>query len=133
MAGTGAIVGLALQPAPAQSQHLTSLTLTRASELLRGKVVSAVDLTKACFDRIAAYDPTLNAFITVTAESALAVARQLTRSGGEGTGGAPFTEMSTPHRGSANTKIVGDPGFWSTQKLDGLPDAAAIYCFPPVE
>jgi Asp-tRNA(Asn)/Glu-tRNA(Gln) amidotransferase A subunit family amidase len=51
------------------------LTLTRASELLRSKAVSAVDLT--CLKRITTYNPTLNAFITVTTEQALAAARQL--------------------------------------------------------
>ena len=30
-----------------------------------------------------------------------------------------------------NTTIVGAPGFFSTQKLEGLPAAAAMYCRPP--
>src|SRR4029077_15784898 len=34
-------------------------------------------------------------------------------------------------RGSANTTTVGAPGFLSTQKFDGLPDATAMYCLPP--
>jgi aspartyl-tRNA(Asn)/glutamyl-tRNA(Gln) amidotransferase subunit A len=77
VAGTSAVVGFALRPAFGQSQDLAGLTLTRASELLRRKAVSAVDLTQACLARITTFNPTLNAFITVTAEQALAAARQM--------------------------------------------------------
>ena len=42
---------------------------------LRRKEVSPVELTRACLDRIEKLNPALNAFITVTAESALAEAR----------------------------------------------------------
>ncbi len=42
---------------------------------LRRKEVSPVELTRACLDRIEKLDPALNAFITVTGESALAEAR----------------------------------------------------------
>jgi aspartyl-tRNA(Asn)/glutamyl-tRNA(Gln) amidotransferase subunit A len=45
-----------------------------APRLRRGEV-SPVELTRACLDRIEKLDPALNAFITVTAESALAEAR----------------------------------------------------------
>jgi len=42
---------------------------------LRRKEVSPLELARACLDRIEKLNPTLNAFITVTAESALAEAR----------------------------------------------------------
>jgi aspartyl-tRNA(Asn)/glutamyl-tRNA(Gln) amidotransferase subunit A len=42
---------------------------------LRRKEVSPVELTHDCLDRIEKHNPALNAFITVTAESALAEAR----------------------------------------------------------
>jgi aspartyl-tRNA(Asn)/glutamyl-tRNA(Gln) amidotransferase subunit A len=42
---------------------------------LRGKEVSPVDLTRACLDRIEQLNHVLNAFITVSAETALAEAR----------------------------------------------------------
>jgi aspartyl-tRNA(Asn)/glutamyl-tRNA(Gln) amidotransferase subunit A len=42
---------------------------------LRRKEVSPVELTRACLDRIEKLNPALNAFITVTAESALGEAR----------------------------------------------------------
>ena len=58
-----------------QSADLTTLTLTEASEQIRERRVSPVALTRACLARIEKLNPTLNAFITVTAESALAEAR----------------------------------------------------------
>jgi aspartyl-tRNA(Asn)/glutamyl-tRNA(Gln) amidotransferase subunit A len=67
----------ALTPAFAETQDLTYLTLKKASELLRSKVASPVDLTQACLKRIEKYNPAVNAFITVTGESALATAREM--------------------------------------------------------
>jgi len=75
--GIGVAVGMSLRPAFASPRgDLTSLTLSEASELLRSRAISAVELTQACLDRIEKYNPVLNAFITVTGEQALAVARQ---------------------------------------------------------
>jgi aspartyl-tRNA(Asn)/glutamyl-tRNA(Gln) amidotransferase subunit A len=51
------------------------LSLSAASELVRSKKISPVELTQACLSRIEQLNPKLNAFITVTAESALAQAR----------------------------------------------------------
>src|SRR5215470_9271287 len=70
------------QPAEAQmaqktqNTSLTALSLSEASQLVRKKQVSPVELTKACLERIERLNPKLNAFITVTAEAALAQARQ---------------------------------------------------------
>jgi aspartyl-tRNA(Asn)/glutamyl-tRNA(Gln) amidotransferase subunit A len=64
-------------PAFGQSSDLTALTLKRASELLRSRTASSVDLTQACLRRIEQYDRAVNAFITVTADFALAAAREL--------------------------------------------------------
>ena len=50
-------------------------TIVELAPRLRRKEVSPVDLTRACLDRIEKLNPELNAFITVTAESALAEAR----------------------------------------------------------
>lgn len=76
--GIGAAVGAALPPVlgASHSRDLTSLTLSEASELLASRAISAVELTRACLDRIEKVDPVLNAFITVTGDAALAVARQ---------------------------------------------------------
>ena len=54
---------------------MTELSIAEASDLLRRKQISPVDLTKACLDRIEELNPTINAFITVMHDSALAQAR----------------------------------------------------------
>ena len=51
-------------------------SILETSELLRKGAVSPVELTNECLARIEKLNPTLNAFITVTADSALAEARQ---------------------------------------------------------
>ena len=53
---------------------LTDLTLQGAVEQLNAGAVSSRELTQACLNRIEAVDPTLNAFLTVTADQALAQA-----------------------------------------------------------
>ncbi len=50
-------------------------TIVELAPRLRRKEVSPLELTRDCLDRIEKLDPTLNAFITVMAESALAEAR----------------------------------------------------------
>ena len=50
-------------------------TITDLAPRLRRKEVSPLELTRTCLDRIEKLNPSLNAFITVTAESALAEAR----------------------------------------------------------
>jgi aspartyl-tRNA(Asn)/glutamyl-tRNA(Gln) amidotransferase subunit A len=54
----------------------TGLALSEASQLVRSKKVSPVELTHECLSRIERLNPKLNAFITVTADSAVAEARQ---------------------------------------------------------
>ncbi len=77
MAAGTAAAGIARKPALGQSQDLAALTLKKASELLRSKAASPVDLTRACLKRIKSYNPSLNAFITVTGDQALATAREM--------------------------------------------------------
>ena len=60
----------------APASDATWLSLSEASRLVRDKKVSPVELTKSCLNRIERLNPKLNAFITVTAESALAQARE---------------------------------------------------------
>ncbi|MGB8647164.1 MAG: amidase, partial [Anaerolineae bacterium] len=52
------------------------LTLSQANRLLRERKTSAQELTDFYLARIAALDPTLHAFITITADAARAAARQ---------------------------------------------------------
>ena len=55
---------------------LPTATLWEASELVRTKKISPKELTAACLARIQRLDPSLNAFITVTAEQATADAQR---------------------------------------------------------
>ncbi len=51
------------------------LSITQAARLIQRRELSPVDLTRAFLDRITALDPQLNAFITVTADHAMAQAK----------------------------------------------------------
>jgi aspartyl-tRNA(Asn)/glutamyl-tRNA(Gln) amidotransferase subunit A len=52
------------------------MTISDVSRQLRAREVSPVELTRGCLERIERLNPLLNAFITVTAESALVEARR---------------------------------------------------------
>lgn len=62
---------------PSELSKLAALSLKQASDLVRRRDVSPVELTEACLRRIEAYDPVLGAFITVAREEALRAARRL--------------------------------------------------------
>jgi aspartyl-tRNA(Asn)/glutamyl-tRNA(Gln) amidotransferase subunit A len=68
---------VALQPTFGESQDLPFLTMKEASELLRRKTVSPVDLTQSCLKRIESYNSVLNAFITVMKDQAMDAARAM--------------------------------------------------------
>jgi aspartyl-tRNA(Asn)/glutamyl-tRNA(Gln) amidotransferase subunit A len=55
---------------------LTTLSVGEAADLVRRKAISPVELTRACLQQIERLNPLLNAFITVTADEALAEARE---------------------------------------------------------
>ena len=55
---------------------MTELSIAETSDLLRRKQLSPVELTTSCLARIEKLNPTINAFITVTHDSALAQARE---------------------------------------------------------
>ena len=55
---------------------MTESTIAEASDLLRRKQISPVELTTACLDRIEQLNPAINAFITVMHDSALVQARE---------------------------------------------------------
>ena len=61
----------------AASSELCALTLKQASDSIRSKKVSPVELTEACLDRIKTYNPKINAWITVMGDKALAQAKTL--------------------------------------------------------
>ncbi|HEY2664652.1 MAG TPA: Asp-tRNA(Asn)/Glu-tRNA(Gln) amidotransferase subunit GatA [Candidatus Binataceae bacterium] len=53
------------------ADDLSKLTITQTRSLLRSGKISAVELTRACLDRIAKVEAQIHAFITVTADEAL--------------------------------------------------------------
>jgi aspartyl-tRNA(Asn)/glutamyl-tRNA(Gln) amidotransferase subunit A len=59
-----------------QSTDLTKLSIAEAGGLVRRKVISPVELTRECLQRIERLNPAINAFITVTAEQAMEQARE---------------------------------------------------------
>jgi aspartyl-tRNA(Asn)/glutamyl-tRNA(Gln) amidotransferase subunit A len=58
-----------------QGSNVSRLGLSEASQLVRSKKVSPVELTQECLSRIERLNPKLNAFIVVTVDAALAEAR----------------------------------------------------------
>jgi aspartyl-tRNA(Asn)/glutamyl-tRNA(Gln) amidotransferase subunit A len=66
------------------SSDLAFLTLSEASQQIQKRAVSPVDLTQACLGRIERLNPQLNAYITVTAGSALEEAKTAEREISEG-------------------------------------------------
>jgi aspartyl-tRNA(Asn)/glutamyl-tRNA(Gln) amidotransferase subunit A len=73
----GAIMTGAARVALGDQSDWTAMTLKQASDAIRTKKVSSVDLTRACLVRIEKLQPLLNACITVTGDQALAQARML--------------------------------------------------------
>jgi aspartyl-tRNA(Asn)/glutamyl-tRNA(Gln) amidotransferase subunit A len=67
-----------------EADVLAFLSVTEASALVRTRQVSPVELTRACLARIDALNPSLNAFITVTPEAALAQAEHAESEVGNG-------------------------------------------------
>jgi len=72
-------------------------TLVELAASLRAKELSSVELTRLLLARIEAAQPTLNAFISVTAERALAQAAEADRALGSGRAG-PLTGLPIIHK-----------------------------------
>src|SRR5262245_50896410 len=77
VAATMAAAAWSTLPVSGASQELTTLTIKQASDLLRHREVSPVDLTQACLNRIDRYNKSINAFITITRDQAIATAREM--------------------------------------------------------
>lgn len=75
VAAVGALASVSTEAAGERDTDLTTWSIREAAEQIRRKRISPVDLTNACLARVESLNPALNAFITVTAESALATAR----------------------------------------------------------
>src|SRR5262252_3961483 len=63
--------------AQSKTEDLTRLTIAEAGQRIAARKLSPVDLTRAYLERIEKLNPRVNAYITVTAEQALAQARAL--------------------------------------------------------
>ena len=82
------------------------MTILEASAALRLRSVSCLELTNRCLDQIAKLNPRLNAFITVTAESARARARDMDRELAAGSNRGPLHGIPIAHKDLIATKGV---------------------------
>jgi aspartyl-tRNA(Asn)/glutamyl-tRNA(Gln) amidotransferase subunit A len=82
------------------------MTIAEAARSLRSRRVSSVELTKQCLGHIAKLNPALNAFITVTADSALARARELDQELAQGLDRGPLHGIPIAHKDLMWTKGV---------------------------
>jgi aspartyl-tRNA(Asn)/glutamyl-tRNA(Gln) amidotransferase subunit A len=100
------------------------VTIAEAAQALQSRRVSSVELTKQCLDQIAKLNPALNAFITVTGESALARAQDLDRELAGGVDRGPLHGIPIAHKDLMWTKGVRTT---SGSKIfaDFVPDADA--------
>jgi aspartyl-tRNA(Asn)/glutamyl-tRNA(Gln) amidotransferase subunit A len=74
------------------------MTIAEAAGALRTRRISSVELTKRCLDRIAKLNPSLNAFITVTGDSALQRALELDRELAQGVDRGPLHGIPIAHK-----------------------------------
>src|SRR5688572_1128356 len=82
-----------------------TLTLSELAKKLRAKEFSVTELTKSLLTRIEGSQPSLNAFITVTVESAMAQARAAESSLASGSAG-PLTGLPLAHKDIFCTKGI---------------------------
>jgi len=133
--GTGPLPQQASTPRPG-GLDLPALTLAEAAERIRRKQLSPVELTQAILDRIEQLNPRLGAFITVTAEQALAAARAAEQEIQRGRYRGPLhgipvgvkdTHYTAGIRTTAASRVLSDfvPGFDATV-VRKLQDAGAI-------
>ena len=115
---------------------LTDLTLAGARRALAAKQVSATELARAHLDAIAAVNPAVNAYITVTPEVALAQAEAADKAIASGSAG-PLAGIplavkdlfcTAGTRTTAGSKILGDftPPYESTVTAKLLADGAVF-------
>jgi aspartyl-tRNA(Asn)/glutamyl-tRNA(Gln) amidotransferase subunit A len=86
------------------------LSVAEAAAEISAKRLSPVELTQAYLDRIAAINPTINAYITVTADSALAQAKQAEAEIVRGEYKGPFHGMPIALKDLFDTKGIRTTG-----------------------
>jgi len=101
------------------------VTIVEAAAKLRSRQISCLELTDACLAQIAKLNPKLNAFITVTEETARATAQQLDRELAAGTDRGPLHGIPIAHKDLIATKGIRTT---SGSKLfqDFVPDCDAV-------
>lgn len=82
------------------------MTLREAAAALRARKVSSVELTRQCLDNIAKQNHRLNAFVTVTAESACAQAEDRDRELASGHDRGPMHGIPIAHKDLIWTKGI---------------------------
>jgi aspartyl-tRNA(Asn)/glutamyl-tRNA(Gln) amidotransferase subunit A len=103
------------------------LTITEAAERIRAGSLSPVELVQACLDRVAALDGKLHAFITLTAEQALAQARTAQDEIRAGRYRGPLHGIPIAHKDIVCTQGVRTTAH-SNQLRDWVPDEdATVY------
>jgi aspartyl-tRNA(Asn)/glutamyl-tRNA(Gln) amidotransferase subunit A len=79
------------------------LTIAEAAKLIGDKALSPVELTQSCLDRVKALDGTLNSFLLVTEERALADAKAAEARIMAGNGRGPLDGIPIAHKDIYNT------------------------------
>src|SRR6476660_9304358 len=87
----------------AQSSDPTTLSIEEAGRRIRARQLSPVELTRAYLARIEKFNPRLNAYITVTAEQALAQARALEAEIAAGRRRGPLHGIPIAHKDNIDT------------------------------
>jgi aspartyl-tRNA(Asn)/glutamyl-tRNA(Gln) amidotransferase subunit A len=120
VAGLGAVAS----PLQAQTTDVATLTVKEASDLIRRRRISPVELTEACLKRIDAYNPALNAFVAIDREHALTTARQLEGEQRRGASRGPLHGIPVAFKDNIDTGGLQTTGASALFK-DRVPDADA--------
>jgi aspartyl-tRNA(Asn)/glutamyl-tRNA(Gln) amidotransferase subunit A len=82
------------------------MTIAEAAQALRSRRMSSVELTRHCLDQIGSLNPVLNAFITVTGDTALVRAHELDRELAQDIDRGPLHGIPIAHKDLMWTKGV---------------------------